>query len=245
MTTFALIHGGGGSAWDWHLVVPELRKRGHEPVAVDLPCGPESAGWEAYVGAVVEAVAERPGTHRRRPFARRFHSAARLRAHPGRAADPALRDGSVPRRALRRLVEGRRLRTERVRRCLLPRRSRRSSWQKRGDKNGTRIRGRCASRGPSTSWPATPTRYLLCRGDRMFTAAWARRHARARLGIEADEMDGSGFVDTSAVRARWPTPPRIRREPDRIEPLASSAMAQRLWLTTSTLCPSGSRTNAP
>ncbi len=26
---------------------------------------------------------------------------------------------------------------------------------------------------------------------------------------------------------------------------ASSAMAQRLWLTTSTLCPSGSRTNAP
>src|SRR5204863_9555992 len=26
---------------------------------------------------------------------------------------------------------------------------------------------------------------------------------------------------------------------------ASSSMAQRLWLTTSTLCPSGSRTNAP
>jgi hypothetical protein len=26
---------------------------------------------------------------------------------------------------------------------------------------------------------------------------------------------------------------------------ASSAMAQRLWLTTSTLCPSGSRTKAP
>src|ERR687891_1213527 len=26
---------------------------------------------------------------------------------------------------------------------------------------------------------------------------------------------------------------------------AASAMAQRLWLTTSTLCPSGSRTNAP
>ena len=37
MATFALIHGGGGSAWDWHLVVPELRERGHEPVAVDLP----------------------------------------------------------------------------------------------------------------------------------------------------------------------------------------------------------------
>ena len=33
MATFALIHGGGGGAWDWHLVVPELRKRGHEPGA--------------------------------------------------------------------------------------------------------------------------------------------------------------------------------------------------------------------
>jgi pimeloyl-ACP methyl ester carboxylesterase len=39
VATFALIHGGGGSAWDWHLVAPELRERGHEPVAVDLPCG--------------------------------------------------------------------------------------------------------------------------------------------------------------------------------------------------------------
>jgi hypothetical protein len=34
MATFALIHGGGGGVWDWHLVVPEQRKRGREPVAV-------------------------------------------------------------------------------------------------------------------------------------------------------------------------------------------------------------------
>ena len=27
MSTFALIHGGGGSAWDWHLVAAELRER--------------------------------------------------------------------------------------------------------------------------------------------------------------------------------------------------------------------------
>src|SRR3954452_19096428 len=60
VATFALIHGGGGSAWDWHLVVPELRQRGHDAVAVDLPSETESAGWEAYAGAVVEAVAARP-----------------------------------------------------------------------------------------------------------------------------------------------------------------------------------------
>ena len=31
----------------------------------------------------------------------------------------------------------------------------------------------------------------------MFTADWARRHARDRLGIEADEMDGGHYVTLS------------------------------------------------
>jgi len=31
----------------------------------------------------------------------------------------------------------------------------------------------------------------------MFTAAWARRHARERLGIEADELDGGHYVTLS------------------------------------------------
>jgi len=50
---------------------------------------------------------------------------------------------------------------------------------------------------PLDAWPDTPTRYLLCREDRMFTPAWARRHARERLGIEADEMDGGHYVTLS------------------------------------------------
>lgn len=45
VATFALIHGGGGTAWDWHLVAPVLREYGHDPVAVDLPGDDESAGW--------------------------------------------------------------------------------------------------------------------------------------------------------------------------------------------------------
>jgi pimeloyl-ACP methyl ester carboxylesterase len=59
VATFGLIHGGGGSAWDWHLVAAELRDRGHHPVAVDLPCEEPSAGWWDYVDAVVEAIGER------------------------------------------------------------------------------------------------------------------------------------------------------------------------------------------
>jgi pimeloyl-ACP methyl ester carboxylesterase len=57
VATFALIHGGGGSAWDWHLVAPELRER--YPVAVDLPSEDESAGWWEYADAVVQAVGDR------------------------------------------------------------------------------------------------------------------------------------------------------------------------------------------
>jgi len=59
VATFALIHGAGGSAWDWHLVVPELQELGHEPIAVDLPAKEGSAGWWAYADAVVDAVGER------------------------------------------------------------------------------------------------------------------------------------------------------------------------------------------
>jgi pimeloyl-ACP methyl ester carboxylesterase len=50
---------------------------------------------------------------------------------------------------------------------------------------------------PLEAWPDTPTRYLLCRDDRMFPAAWARRHARERLGIEPDEIDGGHYVTLS------------------------------------------------
>jgi pimeloyl-ACP methyl ester carboxylesterase len=59
VATLAPIHGGGGSAWDWQLVVPELRERGHEPLAVDLPSEDESAGWWEYADAAVNAVGER------------------------------------------------------------------------------------------------------------------------------------------------------------------------------------------
>jgi pimeloyl-ACP methyl ester carboxylesterase len=44
---------------------------------------------------------------------------------------------------------------------------------------------------PLERWPDVPTRYLLFRDDRFFPAEFARRLARERLGVVADEMDGS------------------------------------------------------
>ena len=43
---------------------------------------------------------------------------------------------------------------------------------------------------PLDAWPAVPTRFLLCREDRFFPAAFQRRVVKERLGITADEMAG-------------------------------------------------------
>jgi pimeloyl-ACP methyl ester carboxylesterase len=56
VTTFGFIHGAGDVGWYWHLVEAELRKRGHDTVAPDLPADNESAGLNEYADTVVEAV---------------------------------------------------------------------------------------------------------------------------------------------------------------------------------------------
>jgi pimeloyl-ACP methyl ester carboxylesterase len=59
MSTFVLIHGGGDSGWSWHLVEAELRARGHDVVAPDLPAGDDSLGLDDYADAVIAAVGDR------------------------------------------------------------------------------------------------------------------------------------------------------------------------------------------
>ena len=196
MATLALIHGGGGSAWDWHLVVPELQERGHEPLAVDLPCEDASAGWREYADAVVDAVGERRDVivvgHSLGGFTAPLVCAripvdllvlvAGMIPSPGEVFDDWWANvgyaGSgyedvfyhdVPPELA---AEAKRRERDEAAKAL------REPW-------------------PLGGWPKTPTRYLLCRDDRMFTAAWARRHARERLGIEADEMDGGHYVTIS------------------------------------------------
>src|ERR687883_1329753 len=59
MATYVLIPGAGGVAWYWHLLEAELRERGHEVVAVDLPADDDSAGLLEYADAVVGAIGDR------------------------------------------------------------------------------------------------------------------------------------------------------------------------------------------
>jgi pimeloyl-ACP methyl ester carboxylesterase len=59
VTTYVLIPGGGGDAWDWHRLAPKLQGRGHDVVPVTLPADDDSAGWNEYADAILKAVGDR------------------------------------------------------------------------------------------------------------------------------------------------------------------------------------------
>ena len=59
MVTFAFIHGAGDVGWYWHLVEAELRRRGHDTVAPDLPVEDDAAGLSRYADVVVDAIGDR------------------------------------------------------------------------------------------------------------------------------------------------------------------------------------------
>ena len=100
MGTFALIHGGGDVGWYWHLVERELRARGHQSVAPDLPIEDDDATLEDHARVVLDAIDALP---RRGELVVVGHSAGGYvapivaeratadRLHPRRRHDPAAR----------------------------------------------------------------------------------------------------------------------------------------------------------
>lgn len=200
MTTFVLIHGGGGSGWDWHLVAAELRERGHDPIAVDLPCEDESAGWSEYVDVVLQAI----GT--RRDIVVVGHSlggftAPLVCARTGAdllvlvaAMIPAPAEVFADWWANAEYQEGG---YEDVFYHDVPSELAAEARRRERDEASHALK----EPWPLDTWPETPTTYLLCQEDRMFPEAWARRHARERLGIEADQIGAGHYVSLSRPRA--------------------------------------------
>lgn len=201
-TTYVLIHGGGGSAWDWHLLIPELRARGADAVAMDLPSDDESAGLWDYANAVVDVVGDRTGlvvvghswggftaplVCARLPVELLVLVAAMVPA-PGESGNDfwantdhgkAFReqtghDGSTD------AVFYHDVAPELV------------AEAKRRERHEAETAG--LEPWPLEAWPNVPTRFLLCRDDRMFPAEWTRRIVRERLGIVPDEIDGGHYI---------------------------------------------------
>jgi pimeloyl-ACP methyl ester carboxylesterase len=197
MDTYVLIHGGGGGAWIWGLLAGELRARGHDVVAVDLPIEDDLAGLNEYAETVVEAIGDRTDLV--------------VVAHSLGAFTGPLVCVRVPVEMLV-LVAGM---------VPLPGETGMEWWVNTGHEQEAReqdehddgeitvfyhdvppaLAAEAVAKGrdqastpmlepwPLRRWPDVPTRYLLCRDDRMFPPEFARRVVRERLGITPDEID--------------------------------------------------------
>jgi pimeloyl-ACP methyl ester carboxylesterase len=198
VTSYVLIHGGGGSAWEWHLVAAELRERGHDAVAVDLPIEDESAGWSEYADAVVDAVADRTDlvvvAHSLGGFTGPLVCArvpvdllvlvAGMIPSPGETGEEWWANTGWEEAA--REQDGHDGSPIAVFLHDVPPDLAAEALKRERSQAGTPM----LQPWPLDAWPEVPTKYLLCRDDRMFPAAWTRRHVRERLGITPDEIDG-------------------------------------------------------
>jgi pimeloyl-ACP methyl ester carboxylesterase len=209
MATYGLIHGAADSSWFWHLLEAELRARGHDVVAPDLPCDDDSAGLAEYTDTVVGAVGDRTGLI---VVAQSFGAfTAPLVCDRVPVDLLVLLAGMVP-------APGERPEDWLANTGYAD--ARREQAEREGPPPEDDIglfyhdvpadlaaealrRGRHQSNTPGKqpwplpAWPDVPTRFLLCRDDRLFPAEFMRRVARDRLGITADEIDGSHCVALS------------------------------------------------
>jgi pimeloyl-ACP methyl ester carboxylesterase len=192
VATFVLIHGAGSDAWYWHLVDPRLAGLGHDVVAVDLPCDDDAAGLEEYAQVVVDAVGGRrdlivvaqslggftaPLVCDRLDVTLLVLVAAMVPAPGESAGDWWANTGhQFPDPFDAEVVFTHDLSPELTA----------ASLEHVREQSGTPFE----QPWPLPAWPDVPTRFLLCRDDRFFPAAFLRRVVRERLGITPDEMDG-------------------------------------------------------
>jgi pimeloyl-ACP methyl ester carboxylesterase len=193
VTTYVLLHGAGDSSFYWHQVVPLLRARGHDVVAVDLPCDDESAGWADYTKTVVDAIGDRtdlvvvaqsfggftaPLVADRLPV-RQIIMVAGMIPVPGECADDFWPNTHYDNKismddpiAVFYHDVPRELATEAL---------------AHGREQAKAIG---AEPWPLARWPDVPVRCVVGRDDRFFPLAWSREVISNRLGITPDEIDG-------------------------------------------------------
>jgi pimeloyl-ACP methyl ester carboxylesterase len=195
MATFVLIHGAGDVGWYWHLVGAELRARGHDVVAPDLPCEDDSAGLAEYAEAVVAAIGDRTdlivvgqsfGGFTAplvcdRVAVRLLVLIAPMIPVPGESPADYWTNTRYGEEATERYDD-----TVAVFYQDVPPELATEALER----GRTQSEARMGELSPMEAWPDVPTRVLLCRDDRLFPAAFIRRVARERLGITPDEIEG-------------------------------------------------------
>jgi pimeloyl-ACP methyl ester carboxylesterase len=211
MVTFAFIHGGGDVGWYWHLVEEELRARGHETVAPDLPCDDDSATLSDYADTVARAVDGRsdvvvvaqsyggftaPLVAARLPVEALVLVTAMIPAPGEKPADWWTNTGHS---------EAVRAQADRDGGLTgnddpfveyfhdVPRALAEEAMSKMRGESEAAYNSPC----PFDEWPAVPTRFVLCTEDRLFPPPFMRRVVAERLGGVPDEIPSGHCVALS------------------------------------------------
>jgi hypothetical protein len=196
MATFVLIHGAGDSGWYWHLVATELRERGHEVVAPDLPADDDAADLWTYADAVVDAIGEPIGVVVVGQSFGAFTAplicdrvptellvfVAGMIPSPRERPDDWWSDTGYEREPRPEGLDDPATFYHDVPPDLA------SEHVRRGRNHPSPAAGR--EPWPLPAMPKVPTRSLLFRDDRLFPAPFMRRITTERLGVTADEIDG-------------------------------------------------------
>jgi pimeloyl-ACP methyl ester carboxylesterase len=212
MSAFLLIHGAGDVGWSWHLVGAELRARGHEVFAPDLPGGDETQGFADYADAVVAEVGElhdlvvvghSMGAFTAPILAERLSAdvlvlLAGMIPSPGESPDEwwtrtgcgdavaaaAERDGGLTGNEDPFVSFYHDVPRELAEEAMSKERAHPSS-------------AAMAAPWPLAEWPRVSTKYIVCTEDRFFPPEFLRALALERLGVVADDITGSHCVPLS------------------------------------------------
>ncbi|HVW31935.1 MAG TPA: alpha/beta hydrolase [Acidimicrobiia bacterium] len=211
MTTFGLIHGAWHGAWCWERLIPELERRGHLAVAVDLPCDDPAAMVMDNAKRVVDALAEGGDdvvvvghslggmtaavVPMLRPV-RRVVFLAALVPRPGRSLSEVMRsEPDTTTAEFNRLPRGvgedgsvtwdPDVAAGAFYRACDPDTAARAAARLR-----TQVWTTTSEVCPLDAWPDCELVSIVCADDEVITPDWSRRIAREVLGVDPVEMPG-------------------------------------------------------
>src|ERR671937_552912 len=212
MSTFVLIHGAGDVAWYWHLLEAELRRRGHDVVAPDLPGDDESLELNDYADAVIAAVGDRRDLI---VVAQSFGGftaplvavrlvvdalvfVAGMVPSPGEAPRDWWEETGYPQAVQEQAArDGGMTGNEDPYVCFYHDVPREIAAEAMSKERAHPSKASMASPWPLDALPDVPTRFVLCTEDRFFPPDFMRRVVAERLGILPDEIAASHCVALS------------------------------------------------
>ncbi len=204
MSLFCLVHGSTQNASGWDLLIPELERRGHETVRMNLPVNEPDASATHYADVIAEAI---PPDRTDAIVVAHSASGLFLPLVPSRRAVKRLvflaaAMPEIGKSVLDQMKEDKRMvnpewigkdpsKDEQIASHFL---FHDCSPEVRKWAFGTMslmfAREAIVETCPLSAWPAVPCSYIVCEDDRTILPEWSRRAARERLGADAIELQG-------------------------------------------------------